>query len=138
MARARTRGRPQPPSRGSSRLLTAGLAGLAADEERELHPEVAFPDPVVSDLELAGSFLRMHAALESDAMRLERDERLAGWLRALVERCSTARTTGRVHSGRNQHALRLARDYLAERLDRNIGLDELAAAAGIGKFRLIA
>ena len=124
----------------SSRLLiveTAGLAGLAGDEEDDLHPEVSFPDPVVSDLELAGSFLRMHAALESAATRLERDERLAGWLRALVERCSTARPTARVLSGRDQNALRLARDYLVERLDRNVALDELAAAAGIGKFRLI-
>jgi AraC-like DNA-binding protein len=31
----------------------------------------------------------------------------------------------------------LACDYLADRPERNVGLDELAAAAGIGKFRLI-
>src|SRR6266568_8119562 len=34
-------------------------------------------------------------------------------------------------------ALRLAQDYLADRPERNISLDELAIAAGIGKFRLI-
>ena len=33
--------------------------------------------------------------------------------------------------------LRLACDYLGDRSERNVGLDELAAAAGIGKFRLI-
>jgi AraC-like DNA-binding protein len=33
--------------------------------------------------------------------------------------------------------LRLASDYLGDRLGENIGLDELAAAAGIGKFRLV-
>jgi AraC-like DNA-binding protein len=124
----------------SSRLMiveTAGLAALAGDEEQELLPEVAFPDPVFSDAELARSFLRMHAALESDGSKLERDERLAGWLRALVERCSTARTNVRAPTARDEQALRLTRDYLRERLDRNVGLDELAAAAGIGKFRLI-
>ena len=31
----------------------------------------------------------------------------------------------------------MACDYLADQSERNIGLDELAAAAGIGKFRLI-
>ena len=40
-------------------------------------------------------------------------------------------------SPRDDKALRLARDYLADRPERNISLDELATAAGIGKFRLI-
>jgi AraC-like DNA-binding protein len=31
----------------------------------------------------------------------------------------------------------LAYDYLRDRPERNVGLDELVAAAGIGKFRLI-
>ena len=34
-------------------------------------------------------------------------------------------------------ALRLARDYLGDQPERNVSLDELATAAGIGKFRLI-
>jgi AraC-like DNA-binding protein len=124
----------------SSRLLiveTAGLASLAADREQELPSDVAFPEPVFSDGELARSFLAMHRALESDATRLERDERLTGWLRALVERCSTTRPTRAELGGRDARALGLARDYLADRLDRNVGLDELATAAGIGKFRLV-
>jgi AraC-like DNA-binding protein len=31
----------------------------------------------------------------------------------------------------------VACDYLADQPERNVGLDELAAAAGVGKFRLI-
>jgi transcriptional regulator GlxA family with amidase domain len=34
-------------------------------------------------------------------------------------------------------AFRLACDFLGDHPERNVGLDELAAAAGIGKFRLI-
>jgi AraC-like DNA-binding protein len=124
----------------SSRLMiveTAALASLAGDHEEQLRPEVCFPEPVLSDPELASSFLRMHAALESDATKLERDERLVGWLRQLVERCSTAPRSRRALSGRDERALGIARDYLADRLDRNVGLEELASAAGIGKFRLV-
>ena len=40
-------------------------------------------------------------------------------------------------SARDDRALRIASDYLADRPERNVGLDELAAAAGIGKFRLV-
>jgi AraC-like DNA-binding protein len=40
-------------------------------------------------------------------------------------------------SPRDDRAVRLACDYLGDRPERNVGLDELAAAAGIGKFRLI-
>jgi transcriptional regulator GlxA family with amidase domain len=38
---------------------------------------------------------------------------------------------------RDDKALRTACDYLGDRPERNVGLDELATAAGIGKFRLI-
>ena len=116
---------------------TERLVRLAGDDDEQLPPEVCFPDPVVCDRELAASFLRMHVALESDATRLERDERLACWLRDLVARSSTAPRAARVLGGRDERAVRVVRDYLEDRLDRNVGLDELAAVAGIGKFRLV-
>jgi AraC-like DNA-binding protein len=124
----------------SSRLMivdTTGLARLAGDQEDELERDIDFPDPVLSDSELSGSFLRMHLALDSGSTLLERDVRLTGWLRDVVERCSTIARSRRTLSPRDGRALRLAQDYLSDRLDRNVGLDELAAAAGIGKFRLV-
>jgi AraC-like DNA-binding protein len=69
--------------------------------------------------------------------RLERDERLAEWLRALVERSEAFRPPRSPLSPRDDRALGLAREYLGDQPERNVGLDELAAAAGIGKFRLI-
>ena len=79
----------------------------------------------------------LHAALQTPATRLERDERLAEWLRALIGRSPAARPQRSPLSPRDDKALRLAQDYLADRPERNISLDELAIAAGIGKFRLI-
>jgi AraC-like DNA-binding protein len=124
----------------SARLMVievADLAALADDPESDLLAEVAFPEPVLSDPELTSKFLRLHTALEAPATRLERDEQLAEWLRALVERSSTFRPPRSPLSPRDDRALQLACDYLGDRPQRNVGLDELAAVAGISKFRLI-
>jgi AraC-like DNA-binding protein len=123
-----------------SRLMVvevAHLNALANDNETDLLIDVAFPEPVISDPELANDFLRLHTALEAGATRLEQDERLAEWLHTLIERSSAVRAARSPLSARDDRALRLACDYLGDQSERNVGLDELAAAAGIGKFRLI-
>jgi AraC-like DNA-binding protein len=114
----------------------ADLAALAHDPEADPLADVAFPKPVLQDAELLAGFERLYSAFATPSSRLERDERLAEWLTVLIRRASTrpARApTGR----RDERALRLAFDYLADRPERNVSLDELAAAADIGKFRLI-
>jgi AraC-like DNA-binding protein len=124
----------------SARLMiveVADLAELAHDGESALPANILFPDPVIRDPVLAGAFLQMHVALERPATRLERDERLATWLHAVIERFSTTRLGDVPLGGRADKALRSALEYLADRPERNVGLDELAAAAGIGKFRLV-
>ena len=124
----------------ASRLMVvevAGLAALAGDAEASVLGDVSFPEPVMSDPLLARDFLRLHTALELPTTRLERDERLSEWLRLLVERSPTVRAPRVQLSARDDRALHLARDYLGDRAAQNVSLDELAAAAGIGKFRLI-
>jgi AraC-like DNA-binding protein len=124
----------------ASRLVVievADLAALANDPESDPLADVAFPDPVLSDTALVEGFLRLHAALESPSTRLERDERLAEWLRALIDRSSAVRSPRPKITAGDERALRLAFDYLADQPERNVGLHELATAAGIGKFRLI-
>jgi AraC-like DNA-binding protein len=124
----------------SSRLMiveAADLANLAADEETDILADVVFPEPVVSAPDLISDFVRLHIALETPATRLERDEQLVEWLRALLERSNAVRPQRSPLNTRDDKALRLAYDYLGDRPERNVGLDELAAAAGIGKFRLI-
>ena len=114
------------------------MRSLRGRKRRLVRPgQLVFPHPVIADRALAVLFERLHAALDSSATRLERDERLAEWLREVIERHSAERPTRSPLSGRDDRALRLAFDYLAERFERNVGLDELASAAGIGKFRLI-
>lgn len=125
----------------SARLMVVEIASLhtlAGDEEEAaLLVNVAFPEPVLSEPDLSRDFLRLHQALDAPITRLERDEQLAEWLRTLVERFSTARGPRPAFTARDDRALRLACDYLGDRPERNVGLDELATAAGIGKFRLI-
>jgi AraC-like DNA-binding protein len=124
----------------TSRLIIieiADLAALTSDHESALPADIAFPEPALSDRQLAGDFLQLHRALELPTTRLEHDQRLAEWLRALIERSSAVRPPRSPLNPHDDRALRLACDYLADRPERNVGLDELAAAAGIGKFRLI-
>jgi AraC-like DNA-binding protein len=123
-----------------SRLMVvevADLAALAGDQENDILSNVAFPTPVLSDPGLASEFVRLHKALETPTTRLERDEQLAVWLHKLVGRFSTSRSPRSAVNLGDDRAFRLACEYLADRPERNIGLDELAAAAGISKFRLI-
>jgi AraC-like DNA-binding protein len=123
----------------STRLMVVevgSLLDLVADRDRDPLVEVEFPQPVLSDPVLVHDFRRLHTALERPTTRLEREERLAGWLAAVVDRSGTHRlTVGRARG--DERALRLALDYLRDHSRRNVGLDELAAAAGIGKFRLV-
>jgi AraC-like DNA-binding protein len=124
----------------SSRLMVievAGLRAIAGDEDAMLAGDISFPDPVISDPGLARAFVSLHRALERPSTRLEGDQRLAEWLLALLQRSSTVRASPSALTPRDDRALRLACDYLGDHPARNVGLDELAAAAGIGKFRLI-
>lgn len=124
----------------SARLMVievTDLKTLARDPEADPLSDVAFPEPILSDSGLATAFLRLHMALESPGTRLERDEQLAGWLSALIDRSAAVRSPRPVLHPRDDRAFRLACDYLGDQPGRNIGLDELAAAANIGKFRLI-
>lgn len=116
----------------------ADLTALVHDSDGDgLLSDTMFPEPVLSDPELAARFLRVHAALETASTRLERDEQLTQWLRDLVERHAHRRPPYRSLTAHDGRALRDALEYLAEHFERNVGLDELANVVGIGKFRLI-
>lgn len=114
------------------------LAVLAGDHESpDLPPGVTFPTPMLDDPELTVGFTRLHTALDRPATRLARDVQLAEWLHRMVTSSGAHRLPGPRRTPRDERALQLAYDYLADQPERNIGLDELADAAGIGKFRLV-
>jgi AraC-like DNA-binding protein len=121
----------------TARLMLVEVADLhaLADDLDDLS-NVAFATPVLSDRYLAASFLRLHRALEAPTTRLERDDTLAEWLHAVVDRHAD-RPRPATLTPRDDRALRLACEYLADRPERKVTLDELAAAAEIGKFSLI-
>lgn len=123
----------------TSQLMVVEIADLhriATDPESDPLHDVAFPEPVITDPQLPRRFLQLHAALEAPTTALERDQQLAEWLRALIERSPVTRCRARI-SPRDERAFRAACDYLGDQPERNVSLDELAAAAEIGKFRLI-
>lgn len=118
-------------------IEVADLAALAEDAEADPLADVLFPEPVLSDPALAAGFLRLHATLEAPSSRLEQDERLVEWLRLLIDRTSAIRSVRPAITAQDDRSLRIAFEYLADQPERNVGLDELATVAGIGKFRLI-
>lgn len=123
----------------SSRLMVievGSLLDLVTDDDRNPLVEVEFPRPVLADQALADGFRRLHAALERPTTRLEREVRLAEWLAAIVDRGGRRPATAD-RTPRDERALRRAMEYLGDHSNRNVGLNELAAAAGIGKFRLV-
>jgi AraC-like DNA-binding protein len=117
----------------------AVLVGEPDTDRTGLPADISFPEPVVSDAALVDRFRTVHTALAAPtATLLARDEAVTHLLRALVRRAgSTAGRTRPRSRRRDDRALRTALDYLAERPDRNVGLDELAAVAGVGRARLI-
>ena len=125
----------------TSRLIVveaADLAALAGDAEiAPLNGGSRSPEPVLADPVLPADFLRMH---RRSSVRPRGSSATSGWrsgCATLVERSSAVRPRRAPLTPRDERALRLARDYLGDLPRRTIRLDELAAAAGIGKFRLI-
>jgi AraC-like DNA-binding protein len=116
----------------SDQPWSARLLIIEADDD--MLTNVAFPTPVLSDPLLARDFARVHRLLAGPTTQLERDGELTTWLNTVVRRYSTARTTT---AAAGEKEFRLACDYLAEHAEQPISLDELAAVAGTGKFRLV-
>ena len=95
-----------------------------------------FRDAVVADPDLAQRLAQLHHALEDATARLERESLL---ITALVE---LGRRPGRAAPGdggrsRNSSAAAIALDYLEAHFAEDLSLGELAALAGVDRFRLL-
>lgn len=95
---------------------------------------VAFRDPLISDEATVSRLLTAHRALERGD--LESEEKTFFALEQLLHRHATptgaARPTTTTEAG-----LAAVRELLADRAAENVGLDELAAVAGLSRFHLI-
>jgi AraC-like DNA-binding protein len=119
-------------SEWACRLMVIELSTLAAqlDDAEERIPLPDCADPVIRDRRLAAGFERLHRALEGAAPKLERDALLAEWLSALG---GAPMPNALV----DQPALRRACELLNDDIAANPSLDDLARAAGVGRFRLL-
>ena len=94
-----------------------------------------FPDPILSDGDLAADFLGLHLALNGGASRLEEDSRLLDLLARLIRRRAEVRPSlGR--TGKERRAVGLAREYLEDNRAKNVSLEELASLAHLSPYHL--
>jgi len=118
-------------------LELADLEAIVADPERAA-PDLEFRDPRIRDPRLAAGFLAVHRAMDGEAWTLERETLLAELLDGLVDRSLLgADELASRHAARTDPAFVRACEFLSDNLVRNVTLDELAAAAGVGRFRVV-
>ncbi|HEY5987443.1 MAG TPA: AraC family transcriptional regulator [Streptosporangiaceae bacterium] len=128
-----------PAERGAwaGHLLVIELPGTRAAAAGDDNPlsGLAFPVPVIGDSALAWRFLALHRGMERQASALERQSAVLSFLAGLAAWSPDARPLG-TPVARDDPAVRTAMEYLHDEITRNITLDELAAAAGTGKYQL--
>jgi AraC-like DNA-binding protein len=96
--------------------------------------EICFPAPRIRDAGLARRFLALHEALRASPWALERETLLSEWLTDARGAPLPVEPARRV--ARRDPALRRACELLRDEPARNVGLAELAAAAGVSRHRL--
>ena len=115
----------------------ADLEAIVADPERAA-PDLELRDPRIRDPRLAARFLAVHRAMEREGWTLESETLLADLLDGLADRSLLgADELASRRAARTDPAFVRACDFLSDNLARNITLDELAAAAGVGRFRVV-
>jgi len=77
----------------------------------------------------------MHAASQSAAPRLEPDTRLLSVLANFVQRHAAA-CFSRRPVGKERRAVKLVREYLEDKLEKNVSLEELTRLANLSPFHL--
>lgn len=123
----------------SYRMIYVDGGMFAAALEDAMGPRVAtpfFPQAVVSDAALFGRLLRVHRVLERRETKLEHEALLITALVALARRHGRPMPGVDVREG-SPRVVVLARDYLAENFAEDVSLTELAAVAGVDRFRLL-
>jgi AraC-like DNA-binding protein len=112
----------------------AQLHALATDDDR-LAAVPALAGPIIRDPELTRLFNRVHRGSEIAGPSLERQQMYLAFIMRLFER--HARGAPPLSTvGREDRAIRLARDFLDHHLDEHVSLSDVAAAAGLPPFRL--
>ncbi|QBD77843.1 AraC family transcriptional regulator [Ktedonosporobacter rubrisoli] len=95
-----------------------------------------FPNPIITDPEIASFLHRLHAALVNEASTLERESWLLWSYTALLTRyaeCPLSLPSGR----KEPQAVKLAREYIEAHFAQNISLSQLASLTGLTSYHLV-
>ena len=111
------------------------LQAILGDGDEGVGRTPALAGPIIRDPGLNPLFRGVHRCSESAGPRLKREEAYCKFVSRLFERHMRAKTTI-PESGREQRAIRLARDFLDHHLDEHVHLADIGHAAGLPPFRL--
>jgi len=116
-------------------FVGADLMRRVADALSDQPGLPSFDSPVRLDPLLAARLLRLHRTLEISREPLEQDSELFDALSQLLIRHSSHRLE--TTPPRSRPAVRRAREYIEDRLEDNVCLDEVATAAGYSPFHFL-
>jgi len=98
-------------------------------------PRVVLAGPILRDAVLVDAFEQVHRDSEVAGPTLPREERYLEFVSRLLAR-HTREPPHVAGVGREPRAIRLTREYLDQRLDQRVRLDDIASAVGLPPFRL--
>jgi AraC-like DNA-binding protein len=114
----------------------AGLQSLACILNDERSERLWVPPGLYNDAQLARLLLQAHRCLDEHTSMLERQTRWWAAMGVLFGRYGQPQPRPE-DLAPSRESLRLARDFIADNLARNVSVDELAAVSGLTRFHLI-
>lgn len=113
-----------------------GLEALARILSEESATRLWVPPGLYRDAQLARLLLHAHRCFDEQTSLLERQTRWWAAMGVLFGRYGEPKPQPEARRA-SPRALRLARDFIAEHLARNISIDELAAVCGLTRYHLM-
>ncbi|WP_158902204.1 AraC family transcriptional regulator [Burkholderia sp. L27(2015)] len=109
------------------------LRALVGDER--VSRSVTLAGPIIRDRALCSTLYGVHRCSQERGPALYREERYLAFAARLLQR-HASNTAPPVVVGREDRAVKLARDFLTDHLDVSVHLTDIASAAGLPPYRL--
>jgi AraC-like DNA-binding protein len=117
-------------------LDQTGLESLARILSDEAASSLWVPPGLYYDAQLARLLVQAHRCFDENVSLLERQTRWWAAMGVLFGRYGQPRPHAE-HRPASRRKLRLARDFIADHLTRNVSVDEVAEACGLTRFHLM-
>lgn len=112
------------------------VAGVASDLHGRPMPAPMVDEAVIDDPDLAGRLVKLHRLTEAGEGRLAIETALTEAMSLLIARHATPDRPVR-RPGRESGPVARARTAIEAHPERDVGLDELAAVAGLSRYHLL-